>query len=150
MIDGGKGHLNIAKAVLKSLGLDTLPCAAIAKSRTGPGDTAWERFFIPGRGNPIIPPQNGPVVRLLSGIRDEAHRFAITYHRKKRAKSRLTTSLLQIPGVGKTRAKLLLAGFGSVARIREADVEQLAGLPSINVKLAQTILESLKREPGEK
>jgi len=144
LIDGGKGHLGAAKVVLDSLGLDNLPCAAIAKSRQEEGDSAFERFFIPGRSNPIIPPQNGPVVRLLAGIRDETHRFAITYHRKKRTKARLTTALLQIPGVGERRARLLLTAFGSVSRIREATPEQLAAVPSISATLARKIVEALQ------
>lgn len=144
LIDGGKGHLGAAKIVLDSLGLADLPCAAIAKSRREEGESAFERFFIPGRSNPIIPAQNGPVVRLLAGIRDETHRFAITYHRKKRTKARLTTSLLQIPGVGEKRARLLLATFGSVSRIREATPEQLAAVPSISATLARKIVEALQ------
>lgn len=150
LIDGGKGHLNVAVAVLETLGLDGLPCASIAKSRVEKDRTTCERFFIPGRSNPIVPPQNGPVVRLLSRVRDEAHRFAITYHRKKRSKARLTTSLLEIPGVGEARAKRLLTAFGSVARLREAGVEQLASVPSIDVKLARTIIAFLKANPGTK
>jgi len=144
LIDGGKGHLNAAKAILNDLGLNTLPCAAIAKSRGGEGESAFERFFIPGRSNPIVPPQNGPVVRLLSGIRDETHRFAITYHRQKRSKARLTSSLLKIPGVGAKRARLLLTAFGSLTGIKEASVEQLAAVPSISVTLAKTIADTLK------
>lgn len=144
LIDGGKGHLGAAKAILDALGLGTLPCAAIAKSRPGEGETAFERFFIPGRANPIIPPQNGPVVRMLAGIRDETHRFAITYHRKKRTKVRLTTSLLQIPGVGERRARLLLSAFGSIRRVREATAEQLAAVPSISATLARKIVDALK------
>ena len=148
LIDGGKGHLNIAGAVLKTLGLDTLPYAAIAKSRSDKDRTTLERFFIPHRSNPIIPQQNGPVVRLLSAVRDETHRFAITFHRKKRSKARLTSVIVAIPGVGETRAKRLLASFGSVARLREATVEQVAAVPSINVTLAREIVEFLKRNPG--
>lgn len=144
LIDGGKGHLNAAKVVLNDLGLHTLPCAAIAKSRSGQGESSFERFFIPGRSNPIVPPQKGAVVHLLSGIRDETHRFAITYHRQKRSKTRMTSSLLKIPGVGAKRARLLLTAFGSLAGIKEASAEQLAAVPSISVTLAKEIVERLK------
>jgi len=148
LIDGGKGHLNVASAVLKTLGLESLPHAAIAKARSENGQTSYERFFIPRRSNPIVPPQNGPVVHLLSAVRDETHRFAITFHRKKRSKARLTSTLLDIPGVGKTRLKRLLTTFGSVARLREASVEQVAALPSINDTLARQIVEFLKQNPA--
>ncbi|HOC70752.1 MAG TPA: excinuclease ABC subunit UvrC, partial [Candidatus Hydrogenedentes bacterium] len=148
LIDGGKGHLNVASAVLKTLGLESLPHAAIAKSRSENGQTSCERFFIPRRSNPIVPPQNGPVVHLLSAVRDETHRFAITFHRKKRSQARLTSTLLEIPGVGKTRLKRLLTTFGSVTRLREASVEQVAALPSINDTLARQIVEFLKQNPG--
>ena len=146
LIDGGKGHLNVALAVLKSLGLAALPCAAIAKSRVGEGTTSFERFFIPGRMNPIVPPQRGPVVQLLSRVRDEAHRFAIGYHRIKRKKSTITTALLDIPGVGPTLARRLLTQFGSLTRVRQATVEQLARTPGIHATLAQQIHEALKEK----
>ena len=146
LIDGGKGHLNVAKTVLNGLDLGALACASIAKSRGGTGETSFERFFIPGRSNPIVPPQNGPVVKLLASIRDEAHRFAITYHRKKRSAARLSTELLAIPGIGKSRARLLLTTFGSVARVRQATVEQLAAIPSISATLALKIKHALGPE----
>ena len=93
--------------------------------------------------NPIIPPQHGPVVRFLARIRDEAHRFAITYHRKRRSKATLRTALTDIPGVGPRRARLLLNQFGSVARIREATAEQIAAVPGFSKNLAGTILDKL-------
>ena len=143
LIDGGKGQLNVATTVLKDLGLEDVPAASIAKSRPGEGEASPERFFIPGRMNPIIPPQHGPVVRLLSRIRDEAHRFAITYHRKRRSKATIRTALTDIPGVGPRRARLLLNQFGSVAKIREATVEQIAAAPGFSTALAQTVLSKL-------
>lgn len=147
LIDGGKGHLHVAVDVLKALGLSALPCAAIAKSRTAGAPPSPERFFIPGRMNPIVPPQSGPVVHLLSRIRDEAHRFAIGYHRLKRKKTTLTSALLDIPGVGPARARALLNTFGSVARIRQATVAQLAEVRGIHDTLAQQIHDAL-RERG--
>jgi len=94
--------------------------------------------------NPIVPPQGGAVVRLLARIRDEAHRFAITYHRLKRKKSAFATALLELPGIGPARARALLKSFGSVQRIRAANVEQLAAVPGISGKLAQEIADGLR------
>ncbi len=154
LIDGGKGQLNVASAVFQDLGIDDLPHVAIAKSRPednggqyghseGAGASP-ERFFLPGRMNPVIPPQNGPVVLLLARIRDEAHRFAIGHHRKLRNKGTLQTRLTAIPGIGPKKARQLLNQIGSVAKIRETPVDSLATLPGFNAKLAQTVLEHLK------
>jgi excinuclease ABC subunit C len=146
LIDGGRGQLGVASAVLKDLGLEDLPHAAIAKARAEEGGShSPERFFIPGRANPIVLPQTGPVVQLLARIRDEAHRFAITYHRKKRAAATLRTTLTGIPGVGPARARALLNALGSVARIRSATFEELAAVPGVSDKLAQSILDHLER-----
>jgi excinuclease ABC subunit C len=144
LIDGGKGHLNAALAVLKDLGASHLPCISIAKSKAEKNGASPERFFIPGRMNPVIPPQNGAVVRLLSHIRDEAHRFAITYHRKKRNKETLQSTLRNIPGVGPARMRVLLRTFGSIARLRQATREQVAELPGISDTLADKIVASLQ------
>jgi len=140
LIDGGKGQLGMATAVFKDLGIEDLPHAGIAKSRTqDAGDRSPERFFVPGRMNPIVLPQNGPVVQLAARIRNEAHRFAITYHRKKRGKASLQNRLVSIPGVGEKRAKTLLSRLGSVARVREATPEEIAALPGFSETLAREI-----------
>ena len=144
LIDGGKGHLGVAVTVLESLGLGALPCAGIAKARAGGGKSDGERFFIPGRMNPIVPAQNLSGVLLLARIRDEAHRFAISYHRMKRKKATLSSALLDIPGVGPARARALLAAFGSVSRLRHATAEQLAAVPGISGKLATEIMSALR------
>ena len=146
LIDGGKGQLNVATAVLNDLGIEDLPHAGIAKSRPRSGEgPSPERFFLPGRKNPVAPPQNGPVVQLLARVRDETHRFAITYHRKRRGKATLRTSLTEIPGIGPQRARTLLNKLGSVAKIREADVKAIAALPGFNARLAKTVTEHLRR-----
>ena len=98
-----------------------------------------ERFFIPGRSNPIVPPQNSSVVHLLARIRDEAHRFAITYQRKKRSKGTLRTGLTDISGVGPVLAKKLLKLFGSIARIRDVSEKELSEVPGISMSLAKSI-----------
>ncbi len=145
LIDGGKGQLNVASAVLKDLGVEDLPHASIAKSRPREeGGPSPERFFLPGRKNPVVLPQNGAVVKFLARVRDETHRFAITYHRKRRGKAALRTSLTSIPGIGPQRARTLLNKLGSVAKIREADVQTIAGLPGFNQRLAAAVLEHLR------
>ena len=144
LIDGGKGQLGVAAAVLKDLGIEDIPLASIAKSRAEDGGRSPERFFVPGRMNPILLPQTGAVVQFLARIRDEAHRFAITYHRQRRKKDAFNTTLTGIPGVGPARAKALLNGLGSVARIREAQPNDIAAVPGFNDTLAQAVLEHLR------
>ena len=143
LIDGGKGQLNVATAVFKDLGLNELPHAGIAKSRLEESGHSPERFFVPGRMNPIILPQSGPVIQLVTRIRDEAHRFAITYHRKKRKKAALRTSLTNIAGVGQTRAKALLQALGSVTRVKAATVEEIAAVPGFSQKSAEAVYAAL-------
>ncbi|MEA3364333.1 MAG: excinuclease ABC subunit UvrC, partial [Candidatus Hydrogenedentes bacterium] len=143
LIDGGKGQLNVAVTALRDLGIEDLDVASIAKARTQDGKRSPERFFIPGRANPIVPRQDNPVVHLLARVRDEAHRFAVTYHRKRRKKATLTTTLTQIPGVGKKRARLLLNQLGSLAKIQEAPVEAIAALPGFSEKSARDIKKHL-------
>ncbi|MBN2310011.1 MAG: excinuclease ABC subunit UvrC [Candidatus Hydrogenedentes bacterium] len=148
LIDGGKGQLNVATALLKDLGIEDLDAAGIAKSRTGDEGRSPERFFIPGRANPVILPQHSPVVLLLARIRDEAHRFAITYHRKRRSQATLRSPLLAIPGIGEKRARILLAELGSVARIRNASVEAIAAIPGFDDTLAKQIKKHLAAPGG--
>ncbi|MBX7256507.1 MAG: excinuclease ABC subunit UvrC [Candidatus Hydrogenedentes bacterium] len=152
LIDGGKGQLGVATTVLKDLGIEDLDAVGIAKSRAlEDGGHSPERFFLPGRSNPVILPQNSPVVLYLARIRDEAHRFAITYHRKRRGKSTLATLLTNIPGVGPKKAKVLLNRLGSLAKVQSASVEDIAALPGFNAKLAESILTYLAavRPQGE-
>ncbi len=151
LIDGGRGQLAVVNAVLRDLGLDDLPHASIAKSRAEDGgDRSPERFFLPGRVNPVIPPQNGPVVRVLARLRDEAHRFAVTYHRRKRSKAMLAGALPDVPGLGPKRAKALLVALGSVARVRAASVSEIAALPGFSKKLALVIVEHLQQSGSVK
>ncbi|NIA16400.1 MAG: excinuclease ABC subunit UvrC [Nitrospiraceae bacterium] len=149
VIDGGKGQLNVAVEVFKELAIEDLPAVGLAKARSERDTHSPERFFLPGRKNPVVPPQHGPVVRLMARIRDEAHRFAITYHRKKRSKATLRTTLTDIPGVGPKRAKILLKSLGSLAKIRASSVADIAVLPGFSEALAETILKHLAR-PAER
>ncbi len=149
LIDGGKGQLGVASAVMKDLAIEDLDLASIAKSRVQEsGGHSPERFFRPGRANPIILPQNSPVVLLLARVRDEAHRFAITYHREKRRRGTIRTSLTDVPGVGPTIARRLLNKFGSIARIRGLSAAELAEVPGISAGLAERILGHVAQPPA--
>ncbi|MCL4215525.1 MAG: excinuclease ABC subunit UvrC [Candidatus Hydrogenedentes bacterium] len=144
LIDGGKGQLGVAVTALEDLGIEDLDTISIAKSRhLGEGVHSPERFFLPGRANPVILPQNSPVVHLLARIRDEAHRFAITYHRKRRNKATLKNPLIDVPGIGPKRARTLLRALGSMAKVREAPVEAIAALPGFNEALALQVKQHL-------
>jgi excinuclease ABC subunit C len=118
LIDGGLGQLHAAEAALKDLGIDQLELGSLAKKE--------ELVFRPGSSTPLKIPKSSPVLQLLQRIRDEAHRFAITYHRALRAKRTLQTELTQIPGIGPATAKKLLQTFGSATQVREAEESALA------------------------
>jgi excinuclease ABC subunit C len=133
LIDGGKGQLLSAIAVLEGLGLGHLPVAAIAKRE--------EEIFLDGRQGPIRIPHDSPVLHLVQRVRDEAHRFAITYHRRLRARRTVTSELHRIEGVGPRRALLLLRRFGSVQGVREAPIEALS--ETVGPRLAEKIRASL-------
>ncbi|MCX7718954.1 MAG: excinuclease ABC subunit UvrC [Candidatus Sumerlaeaceae bacterium] len=149
LIDGGKGQLSAALDVARQLGLDRPPMAAIAKSRVGDRTmrspagrerhAAGERIFLPGQKNPVNLAPNSPVLYLLQRVRDEAHRFAITYHKRLRAKSGRRSLLDEVPGVGPARRRLLLRHFGSLAAVRSASLEQLAAVRGIGLAAAQAI-----------
>ncbi|MBA3753169.1 MAG: excinuclease ABC subunit UvrC, partial [Nitrospira sp.] len=126
LIDGGLGQLSAALEGLKQVGQDQIPIIGLAKAR---GDKE-ERIFLPGRKNPIVLRPTSPATHLVQRIRDEAHRFAVTYHRKLRGKALLSSELDQISGIGEIRKKRLLKHFGSLELIAEATDEQLrsAGL----------------------
>lgn len=144
LIDGGKGQLNVALAVFKDLGIEDLEVAGVAKSRTlESGGHSPERFFVPGVKDPIIVQQNSPVVKLIAHIRDEAHRFAVTYHRQRRQRTALTSPLAGIPGIGPKRVRVLLNKIGSVAKVRAAPAEEIAALPGFNMALAERVKKHL-------
>jgi excinuclease ABC subunit C len=118
LVDGGKGQLNAAVAALKEIGFaDHCEVAGLAKR--------LEEIFIPGKSDPIMIPKTSPALKLLQMARDEAHRFAITYHRNKRSERTLKTELTEIPGIGKKRANELLKHFGSVKKIKQSELETL-------------------------
>ena len=154
MVDGGKGQLGVAVQVFKELAIDQVDLIGLAKMRTerdpfGEEVTrSAERVFVPGRKNPILLKQNSSALFLLQRVRDEAHRFAISYHRQLRAKERLSSSLDTIPGIGPSRRKALLRHFGSVKRVRAASREELAAVPGITPALAEAIVRHLETAQG--
>lgn len=149
LVDGGKGQLGVATTVFKDLGVEDLAAVGIAKARNLAGRArSPERFFVPGRKNPIIIAQDSEVVLYLVRIRDEAHRLAITYHRKRRGKALIRTPLIEIPGVGPKRAKTLLKELGSLDAVRSATVDAIAALPGFNKKLARVVKDHVNAPGG--
>jgi excinuclease ABC subunit C len=136
IVDGGKGQLAVAVGVLEAFDLlDKVPVAGLAKQR--------EEIFLPGRRKPILLPRRSQGIFLVQRVRDEAHRFAITHHRKRRRRAGVASQLDGIPGVGPARRKALLKAFGSISAIRAASIEQLSAVPGIPHAVALTIKENL-------
>jgi excinuclease ABC subunit C len=136
LVDGGKGQLGVAMHALAELGIPGgVELAGIAKEKGEEG----EKLYRPGRKNPLILDRHSPVLLYLMRIRDEAHRYGITIHRRLRGKEALTSALEKIPGVGKGRKELLLREIGSMQRIAQASVEELAAVVGIGPALAAQI-----------
>jgi len=135
VIDGGKGQLHAAQDALQGLGLGELPVVSLAKRE--------EEIFVPGRSDSIRLSRRSPGLRLIQQARDEAHRFAITFQRKRRAVRTVTSELLKIPGIGPVRRRALLKAFGSVQGVRDATIEQIAAVPGFTAATAQKLLSSL-------
>ena len=138
VIDGGKGQLNRAVEVMDELGISRVTTVSLAKR--------MEEVFLPDRSDPVVIPRGSESLYLLQQIRDEAHRFAITYHRQRRAKRMTKSALDGIPGLGPVRRKKLLKVFGSVKRMREASMEELASVSSIPKGVAENLYRSLRGE----
>ena len=135
IIDGGKGQVSVARQVLDELGLQELPVAGLAKE--------LEELFLPGRPDPILLPPTSQALYLVQRLRDEAHRFAVTYHRQLRARAQVRSVLDELPGVGPTRKRALLRVFGTARGVRDASVDQLASVPGISRTLAGRIKAAL-------
>ena len=135
IIDGGKGHLSAALEVLLELGLDDIPLAALAK------ENEW--LFLPHTSEPIALPRNSQGLYLVQRIRDEAHRFAITYHRNLRSKSSLRSSIDLVTGIGPKRKRMLLRRFGSIQGIKDAPVDEIAAVPGLTRSLALRLKQTL-------
>ncbi|HYK94486.1 MAG TPA: excinuclease ABC subunit UvrC [Candidatus Dormibacteraeota bacterium] len=131
LIDGGKPQVGAAKGVLDELGLHDLPLAGLAKQR--------EELVLPDRTEPVLLPTTSQALYLVQRLRDEAHRFAITYHRDLRRKASVRSRFDDLPGIGPRRRGALLRVFGSMKRVREAPVEQVAAVPGIGPALAAKI-----------
>jgi excinuclease ABC subunit C len=141
LIDGGKGQLNIAHRVLDELGgAGEIGLASIAKGRY---EGESDKIYIYGRKNPIVFSRNSQVLFLLMRIRDEAHRFAITYHKKLRGKRAVSSALDGVPGIGAKRRKELIKRFGNLSGIKEASVDEIAAVPGLNRKIAEELKEKL-------
>jgi excinuclease ABC subunit C len=135
VIDGGKGQLSAAHGALMQLGLADRPLISLAKRD--------EEVFIWGREEPLRLSRRSPGLRLLQQARDEAHRFAVTYNRKRRSMRTVTSELLKVPGIGPVKRRQLLKEFGSVQGVRDASEEAIAKLPGFNAERARKLLESL-------
>jgi len=135
LIDGGKGQLSSAIDALKALNLDNLPTIGLAKQ--------FEHIFAPGKSEPIILSKNNPALRLIQRVRDEAHRFALNYHRKLRSKDLTHSVLDEIPGIGPKRKQALLSHFGSIEKIQEASLDELLAVKGMTHRIAESILKHL-------
>jgi excinuclease ABC subunit C len=141
VVDGGLPQVNAARAALTELGIDDVALVGLAKR--------LEEVWIPGREFPVILPRASEGLYLLQRVRDEAHRFAITFHRQRRSKAMVASVLDDIPGLGDVRGKALLRHFGSVKRLREASPEQIQEVSGIGVALAATIHLTLHQPTSE-
>ena len=136
IIDGGKGQLNSALEIIRALGHYQIPVVGLAKQ--------FEYVFLEGQSEPVILPPNSKALYLIQRIRDEAHRFAITYHRKLRHKRNLVSVLDHIEGIGPTRRKALWDAFGSIAEIKKAKITDLTAVPGISENIANNIVQYFK------
>jgi len=145
LVDGGRGQLNIAQEVLKELDIRGIDLIGLAKERRAEESRlkgimkSEEKVFHPQFKEPLILEKRSPLIHFLDQIRDEAHRFAITYHKKMRGKETIRSALGEISGIGGIRQKELLRFFGSVEKIKDATLEELARVPRMNLKSAQRV-----------
>ena len=135
VVDGGAPQVNAAAAVLDELGVTDVAVIGLAKR--------LEEVWVPAQIDPVIMPLNSDGLYLLQRVRDEAHRFAITYHRSKRSKRMTASALDSVPGLGEHRRKALVTHFGSVARLKDASVEEITAVPGIGAATANAVLEAL-------
>jgi excinuclease ABC subunit C len=149
VVDGGIGQLNVALEVLRELGIAEVDAVGLAKMRverdpySSTIERSEERVFLPGRKNPVVLRRNSTALFLLQRVRDEAHRFAVVYHRELRRRERLRSLLDDVPGVGPTLRKRLLRHFGSLRAVRSATLDQLAEVRGVSAALAQRIQQQL-------
>jgi excinuclease ABC subunit C len=150
VLDGGAGQLGKALDALREIGVVEVAIVGLAKARSGAeGRKARERVYLPGRKEPVVLEPDAPETLLVARIRDEAHRFAIRYHRKVRSQLAVSSMLDRIEGVGKAWRSLLLRRFGSVRGVREASIEDLMLVPGLPRETARRIHAFLRAEPSE-
>ncbi|WP_062518190.1 excinuclease ABC subunit UvrC [Demequina gelatinilytica] len=140
VVDGGLPQVNAARRTLDEVGVPEIAVVGLAKR--------LEEVWVPGDDFPVILPRGSEALYLLQRVRDEAHRFAIRHHRAKRGKAMKVSALDQVPGVGPGRAKALLTHFGSLARLKEASIEQIALVPGVGDGTARTVYQALRGEAG--
>ncbi len=141
VVDGGLPQVNAARAALAELGVDDVALVGLAKR--------LEEVWLPGQEFPVILPRTSEGLYLLQRVRDEAHRFAITFHRQRRSKAMTSSALDDIPGLGESRRKALLRHFGSVKKVRAASEEQIREVPGIGPALAATIAQTLAAQAAQ-
>jgi excinuclease ABC subunit C len=139
VVDGGAPQVNAAAAVLDELGVTDVAVIGLAKR--------LEEVWVPSEPDPVIMPRNSEGLFLLQRVRDEAHRFAITYHRSKRSKRMTASALDSVPGLGEHRRKALVTHFGSVARLKQASIEEITSVPGIGLATAKAVAEALGVAP---
>jgi len=146
LIDGGKGQLSITLSVIRKLGLENrFSVIGIAKKNEQKGENT-DKIYKPGRMNPINWGREGDLLLFLQKVRDEAHRFAITFHRQRRSKASTGSVLDSIPGIGKKRRQSMLRHFGSLKKIKAATLEELSALPEMNRKAAEAVITAMAAE----
>ena len=141
IIDGGKGHLNAVQQVFLELGITDVPLCSLAKQE--------EEVFLPHVPEPVMLPRQSQGLYLVQRVRDEAHRFAITYHRQRRSKEATRSALDDAPGIGPKRKRELLRRFGNVSGIRAAPVDDIAKVPGMSAASARKLAEHLGGDAGE-
>ncbi len=146
VVDGGRGQLNVVMETLKEMGLTKIPVVGLAKAGLQAGREVRDRLFLAGRKNPLFLPASAPGWLLLLHLRDEAHRFAITYHRKRARKEMLHSVLSRAPGIGPVRRQRLLEYFPNLEAIKTASAEEMAALPGFNQKVGVSLKEWLAGE----
>ena len=139
LIDGGKGQLSAVMEVLEEMDMTGLSLAGLAK------ENEW--LYVPGQSEPIVLPPNSAALHLVMRIRDEAHRFAVTYHRQRRGKEMTRSAVDALAGVGPVRKKRLLTAFGSAAGIRRASVDEIAAVKGMTPALASRVKAALEKSP---
>jgi excinuclease ABC subunit C len=154
VVDGGRGQLAMALAAMREVGIEGIDVVGLAKMRVQSAprsaeiERSEERVFLPGQSNPVTLRRNSNALFLLQRVRDEAHRFAITHHKKLRSKQTFSSALDRIPGIGAARRRALLRAFGSVKGVEQASVDELMQVSGMNPKIAQQLWQVFHSAPS--